>query len=60
MHYAVLTLGFAIGLSSIGIDLSKFALFASALGGRVGSPRCLRIWRTVLGSVMKAMMRISA
>lgn len=36
VHYAVLTLGFAIGLSSIGIDLSKFALFASALGVGVG------------------------
>jgi len=36
LHYTVLTLGFAIGLSSIGIDLSKFALFASALGVGVG------------------------
>lgn len=36
VHYTVLTLGFAIGLSSIGIDLSKFALFASALGVGVG------------------------
>ncbi len=36
VHYVVLTLGFAIGLSSIGIDLSKFALFASALGVGVG------------------------
>ena len=36
LHYAVLTIGFFIGLSSIGIDLSKFALFASALGVGVG------------------------
>lgn len=36
VHYTVLTLGFAVGLSSIGIDLSKFALFASALGVGVG------------------------
>jgi len=36
LHYTVLTLGFAIALSSVGIDLSKFALFASALGVGVG------------------------
>ncbi|MGD9842509.1 MAG: mechanosensitive ion channel family protein [Steroidobacteraceae bacterium] len=36
LHYVVLTVGFLIGLSSIGIDLSKFALFASALGVGVG------------------------
>lgn len=36
VHYIVLTVGFLIGLSSIGIDLSKFALFASALGVGVG------------------------
>lgn len=36
LHYIVLTVGFLIGLSSIGIDLSKFALFASALGVGVG------------------------
>ena len=36
VHYVVLTIGFLIGLSSIGIDLSKFALFASALGVGVG------------------------
>ncbi len=36
MHYVLLTLGFAVGLSSIGIDLSKFALFASALGVGIG------------------------
>ena len=36
VHYVLLTLGFVIGLSSIGIDLSKFALFASALGVGVG------------------------
>jgi len=36
VHYVLLTVGFVIGLSSIGIDLSKFALFASALGVGVG------------------------
>jgi small-conductance mechanosensitive channel len=36
LHYVVMTLGFLIGLSAIGIDLSKFALFASALGVGVG------------------------
>jgi small-conductance mechanosensitive channel len=36
LHYTVLTVGLLIGLSSIGIDLSKFALFASALGVGVG------------------------
>jgi len=36
VHYILLTLGFLIGLTSIGIDLSKFALFASALGVGVG------------------------
>ena len=36
LHYTILTLGFVVGLSSIGIDFSKFALFASALGVGVG------------------------
>jgi small-conductance mechanosensitive channel len=36
LHYALLTLGFAIALSSLGLDLDKFALFASALGVGVG------------------------
>ena len=36
IHYVVITIGFVIGLSSIGIDLTKFALFASALGVGVG------------------------
>ncbi|WP_372724248.1 mechanosensitive ion channel family protein [Immundisolibacter sp.] len=36
LHYIVLTLGFIIGMASIGLDLSKFALFASALGVGVG------------------------
>ena len=36
LHYTILTVGFLVGLSSIGIDLSKFALFASALGVGVG------------------------
>lgn len=36
LHYTIITVGFLVGLSSIGIDLSKFALFASALGVGVG------------------------
>ena len=36
LHYTELTLGLTIGLASIGLDLSKFALFASALGVGVG------------------------
>jgi small-conductance mechanosensitive channel len=36
LHYVVMTVGFLIGLSAIGLDLSKFALFASALGVGVG------------------------
>jgi small-conductance mechanosensitive channel len=36
VHYVVLTVGFLIALSSVGIDMSKFALFASALGVGVG------------------------
>jgi len=36
VHYILLTVGFLIALSSVGIDLSKFALFASALGVGVG------------------------
>ncbi len=36
VHYILLTVGFLIGLSSVGIDMSKFALFASALGVGVG------------------------
>jgi len=36
LHYVVMTVGFLVGLSAIGIDLSKFALFASALGVGVG------------------------
>lgn len=36
VHYSVLTVGFVIALSSIGFDLDKFALFASALGVGVG------------------------
>lgn len=35
-HYIVLTVGVIIGLSSLGIELDKFALFASALGVGVG------------------------
>lgn len=36
LHYAVLTVGFSIAISSLGINLDKFALFASALGVGVG------------------------
>ena len=36
VHYLVLTIGIIIGLSSIGIDFTKFALFASALGVGIG------------------------
>lgn len=35
-HYVILTLGLIIGLSSIGIDFTKFALLASALGVGIG------------------------
>lgn len=36
LHYVLLTIGIVVGLSSIGVDLTKFALFASALGIGVG------------------------
>ncbi len=36
VHYTVLSVGILIGLSSIGIDFTKFALFASALGVGIG------------------------
>jgi small-conductance mechanosensitive channel len=36
VHYVVLAIGIIIGLSSIGIDFTKFALFASALGVGIG------------------------
>ena len=36
VHYLLLTLGLVVGLSSIGVDLTKFALLASALGIGVG------------------------
>ncbi|WP_157981014.1 mechanosensitive ion channel family protein [Idiomarina tyrosinivorans] len=36
MHYALLLIGVMIAISSLGIDLTKFALFASALGVGVG------------------------
>lgn len=36
MHYTILVIGVIIALSSLGIDLTKFALFASALGVGVG------------------------
>lgn len=36
VHYLLLTIGIIVGLSSIGIDFTKFALFASALGVGIG------------------------
>ena len=36
VHYFILVVGGIIGLSSIGIDFTKFALFASALGVGIG------------------------
>jgi small-conductance mechanosensitive channel len=36
VHYVILTIGIIVGLSSIGIDFTKFAMFASALGVGVG------------------------
>ncbi len=36
VHYVILTIGIIIGLSSIGIDFTKFALFVSALGVGIG------------------------
>ena len=36
IHYVVLIVGVIVGLSSIGIDFTKFALFASALGVGIG------------------------
>jgi small-conductance mechanosensitive channel len=36
VHYFILTIAVVIGLSSIGVDLTKFALIASALGIGIG------------------------
>lgn len=36
VHYGILTLGILFGLSSLGLDFTKFAIFASALGVGVG------------------------
>ena len=36
VHYIILVVGIIVGLSSIGIDFTKFALFASALGVGIG------------------------
>ncbi len=36
LHYVVLALGLSIALSSVGLDLSKIAIFASALGVGIG------------------------
>lgn len=36
VHYIIMVVGIIVGLSSIGIDFTKFALFASALGVGIG------------------------
>lgn len=36
IHYAILAIGVIVGLTTVGLDLSKFALFASALGVGLG------------------------
>ncbi len=36
LHYLILTVGIIVGLSSVGIDFTKFALLASALGVGIG------------------------
>ncbi len=36
IHYLILTIGILIGLSSIGLDFTKLAIFASALGVGLG------------------------
>jgi len=36
LHYVILTLGVIIGLSSVGLDFTKLALFVSALGVGLG------------------------
>ena len=36
LHYIILSVGIMVALSSIGIDFTKFALFASALGVGIG------------------------
>jgi len=36
IHYVILGVGIMVGLSSLGLDLTKFALFASALGVGLG------------------------
>ncbi len=36
IHYVIIAMGILIGLTSIGLDLTKFALFASALGVGLG------------------------
>ena len=36
LHYFILAIGIIVGLSSIGLDFTKFALFASALGVGIG------------------------
>jgi small-conductance mechanosensitive channel len=36
MHYVILTVGFVVGLSSIGLDFTKLALLVSAIGVGLG------------------------
>lgn len=35
-HYTIMVIGFIIAIASLGIDLTKFAIFASALGVGIG------------------------
>lgn len=35
-HYAIMLIGFLLAIASLGIDLTKFAIFASALGVGIG------------------------
>ena len=52
VHYTVLVIGTMIGLSSIGIDFTKFALFASALGVGIGFSLQTIISNSVAGLIL--------
>jgi small-conductance mechanosensitive channel len=52
VHYTVLVIGTMIGLSSIGIDFTKFALFASALGVGIGFGLQTLISNSVAGLIL--------
>ena len=53
MHYLLLTIAIIIGLSSIGIDFTKFALFASALGVGMGFGLQILISNFVAGLITR-------